>query len=906
MGTRWKWLLFLSALLWLTGCGGGGNESTGTTAQAVRLIALRSTVTSETVEGAAIATELAVETQTNLDTGFYVEFEETNGHLVEDLVLNDTPSGVVARLTMRPMPAGRYDSQIVVRACRDQGCTQPLAQVLVVPLQLTVLPNLVVDSTVNLSRTGQDPAPQITVPVTIPDALKGQAINIDFESSRMHVMAVEFDGAALRITTTQQRAGTYTGSVRLYAPSDLRYHADVAVTYTVLPPPGGEMLMAVTPSDSSLVLGQGEVATRRVHLQRPTWTSTLEGPFINDYRHLTRVRALGNDDYEVTFDASGQVPSVGYVSIGFSAGDNSDSASSTFNVTIASAYRIAGFDVPVLRTTTQSADLRLSTAVQTIDGQPARWTASTDTPWLRLTTASGTTGQTALAFEIDSTRLPTPPASLADRPIGQITLTLPDRPGVLPLILDLPLNDFLPRLYMAGAQVLVGSSGWIHVAGTGLGMVSGHLLGTPGALKVSGARLVQAEIRADERYFGDMSVLAVLVADAVPGQPITVRAETPLLATQVTVQVEAAPQVPTGHTALPAGRYRPVQYAPGQNALYTASQDRVMRWSHDSSGWRLTSVTLPGVIDVALRSDETVLYALNRQQELLALDPVTLVEQRRTTLYSDSAAYDENTPTDLRTFAYSADARAHATKVGIGTLTGYTGVDWLYPSDPIDLTNAPRWGGPGHSLVCATTSSSGMVRSPAGQALLWVHPTCGTRVYRPAVRQWVDWFSSVPAEQPLAVSDDGHTAIARSGRVRTMDGHWRDLPATLPATQVAGGYGLTADGRFALVYGYRLASESGGTRAREATLWLIDLQAVTPVAQAVPLPDAVGCTAPTTADACRHTASISVAEGDRSAFVIGPLGMAALSLGSVLDAPTTPQVQAQSRRTNQRRSIRIR
>lgn len=915
MGTRWKWLFFLSMTLLLTGCGGGGgggNDLTGSTdplpdAQTVRLIAQRATVTAETVEGTVITTELAVETETDLDTGFYVEFEETNGHLVENLVLSDTPSGVVARLTMRRIPAGRYDSQIIVRACRDQGCTQPLARVLVVPLQLTVRPNLVVDSTVNLSRTGQAPAPQITVPVTIPDALKGQAINMDFESSRMHVMAVEFDGAALRITTTQQRAGTYTGSVRLYAPSDLRYHADVAITYTVLPPPGGEMPMTVTPSDiTSLVLGQGEVATRRVHLQRPTWTSALEGPVLYDERNMTRVRALGNDDYEVTFDASSQEPKSGYVSLRFTAGGDTDAretVDATFIVKVDSAYGVPGFAVPTLRTTTQPEELRISTPVLALDGRATRWTATTETPWLRLTTASGTTGQTALAFEIDPARLPPPTPGLA----GQITLAL-DRAGVPPLTLDVPIVDVIPRMYMASQQVLVGSSGWIHVAGSSFGMISGHLLGTPGALKVSGARLVKAEVRTDGRYFGDMSVLAVQVADAVQGQPITLRVDTPLLPTQVTVQVEAATRVPTGMTTLPTGRYRPAQYAPGQNALYTAGNDRVLRWSHNGTGWHLTSVELPGVIDVALRPDESVLYAVNDRQELLALDPVTLVERRRTLRsaeFGDIGDYDPDTPIDQRALVYSADTRPYATRAYTWWSVRYTSADWLYPPDQMDLTDSPRWGGPGYGERCEG-ASNGLVRSAGGQALLWVLPTCGIKVYRPTVRDWVDWYSSSSQEQPVAVSDDGNTAITRTGRVRSSDGQWRDLPASLPSDQVAGGYGLTADGRFALVYGYRLVSESGGTRARAANLWLIDLQAASPVAQAVPLPDAVGCTMPTTADTCRHAVTISVAEGDRSAFVVGPQGMAGLSLGSVLDAANAPQVQAQSRRANLRRSIRIR
>jgi hypothetical protein len=63
------------------------------------------------------------------------------------------------------------------------------------------------------------------------------------------------------------------------------------------------------------------------------------------------------------------------------------------------------------------------------------------------------------------------------------------------------------------------------------------------------------------------------------------------------------------------------------------------------------------------------------------------------------------------------------------------------------------------------------------------------------------------------------------------------------------------------------------------------LQAPPSVAAVVPLTDAVGCTATLVAgELCEHGANVTVAPGDASAFVLGPRGVAAVSLAEPVAA----------------------
>jgi hypothetical protein len=219
---------------------------------------------------------------------------------------------------------------------------------------------------------------------------------------------------------------------------------------------------------------------------------------------------------------------------------------------------------------------------------PARWTAVSALPWLRLLRATGITGVDTLDMEIDPTLLSSTDFVTA----GTIDVSI-DTPGTLSLPFSVGVRDTRPS-FQRGTAALVGNRGRIYIDGV---IRTDSAAIDPGILHVTGAVLQQARYLTDTRFIGDVSVLAVDVTGAVAGQPIVVRALGPLVDTALTTAVEAPTRVPTGYLSLPYGAYRPPQYAPTLDALYFAGSGTVYRWAHDASSWTLTQVAVPAALD---------------------------------------------------------------------------------------------------------------------------------------------------------------------------------------------------------------------------------------------------------------------------------------------------------------------
>jgi hypothetical protein len=899
MQVRWMRAAALALLLAAAGCGGGGGGGEGLPGDApggdvtgvVTIEFTPTEISTFNVEGQPTSTPaFAVVNYTGTGTVYFV-FEELNGVVVDvkgSLSLNT----LAVNLHLNPaLPPGIHTTEVLLHACLDENCERPLRSPARLPLRFEVQPNIGLPAALALQRAGREAAPAATVPVTVPAAAGPLLMQVS--SLRPEAFDVVFDGSQLQVRTRQERAGTYRATVLLQSEIDVRYRRTMEITYTVDPPPGGEQELLVSERWVYVTLQQGTTATRRIQVTRPTWTDVLDPPELLGATGLLQLRDLGNDEFEVTLDGRGQALESYSSSIALTAGPTGGRAVVTYNTSVVAAfYALDGLGAE-LHLASTPADLRRTTPVLTFDGVPQRWSASSNTPWLRLVTTQGTTGVDDLVAEIDPAALP----AMGSGESGEVVLSI-DRPGTTPFVLRPSVSLRIPRLQFAGMRALAGDHGRLYVEGHILqNLTVGSSVGG-GALKVAGARLVDAAIVTDHRFVGDVSVLRVDVADAVPGRDIVVRVESPLMPSQVSVAVEAPAAVPAGHAVLPFGSYRPPQYAPGLDALYFAGSDSVYRWAHDATSWRLESVASPGVIDVAVRPDEQVLYTINGALGVHGLDPVTLAETGQGALHQvmpdfDDSDFDPEAPIQQRALAYSADFRPFAPKRRQAVTGLQQGVDWLMPATTGDLLSTPRWGGPGNVMENQQSGgalAAGVVRSAGGHAVLAQYPSGGLRLYRPEARAWVG-HGSVPANVPLvAVSEDAAVTVASDGTLRNGTSV-RRLSYLMPDTHdAAGGYGLTPDGRFALMYGYRVAFEAGMERARDATLWVVDLRGdpdepvqQLPLLAALPLPDAVGCIGPLAAgEFCHHTASVVVTEDAASAFVAGPRGVVAVALPDVV------------------------
>lgn len=883
MGSRLRaWAVCALALL-LGACGGGGGGGDGAPDAGLEGVATAAFESPEGTVTQVAGHRLRVAVRATIrytgTAALYVVLEESGG-LAVDGTLGASGGTVDAELTFDARPAGRYETQLRLRTCFDAACARPAGPPGLMTLWYEVTPNIEAPARIVLERSGREPAPAARIPVRIPAAAGAVAMQV--ETSNRDQFGIVFDGGELAVTTRQERAGTYRARVTFENPADTRYRASIDVEYTVHAPEGGERPLQLSDTRFELYLSQGQTATRRVSLTRSTWTDALGTPTVWQPDSPCTVQPLGGDVYDIAVDTAGRPAGTHYCTVLVPEGPTGDGG--RVEVIVQVGYAIA-LETPLSLTVQPAStvtDLRMRSAVLSADPGPQRWSARSLTPWLAVVTPSGTTGIDALVVEVDAAAVP----RLGRAETAEVEIRS-DRPGTLPMVVNVAVGSMIPRLDHASARTIVGSRARLYFEGF-MPEYHGSALLNSGAIQVEGARLLDAVMLNDARFFGRQAVLRVDVDQAQPGRDVTVRVEAPLSPSQKRFAVEAPAAVPAGHAALPAGRYRPVSYGPGLDAVYFAGEGRVYRWRHAGGSWQLDSAALPGVIDATLRPDEATLHA-TAGRDVVALDPLTLTQTGRATLPSDAPVFgdfDLTPPDGLRALAHAADLRAFASKRGSGLSGDRTGAAWLWGEGTVDIAAAVAWGGPGTGLSGPATGS-GLVRSVSGGALVSVYGPASAEVYLAEARAPVAMSGPFPPARVAAVSDNGRRVVFADGSWRDGDVLYGSVANLLTAGHVAGGYALDGAGSFAFVYAYRIADEGGTERARDAALWVIDLRGGAPaVAATLPLSDAVGCTAQRLPDeACRHDGLVTIADGAASAFVIGPHAVAALPLPAAVAVP---------------------
>jgi hypothetical protein len=869
--------LVLAALVVLAACGGGGDDATSSGQVTIRF--LSSPIDLVVLEGEPARAPFSGEVVNTTDHSVYLGLGES-GSLIDDVV-NPVVSGsyVAGDIVFRNMGVGVHETELILRACTDATCGADEVAPVRLPIRLTVQPNINITGTTELQRTGREPAPATVLALSVP--VEAGGVRLQFERND-GPFEVTLQGEALRVQTQAWRAGTYRATVLVIGVGNSRYRRSVDLVYTVLGPPGGEVPLSVTfTGNRHLSLAQGERVTQRLRVTRPSWTDEFDEPVVGVANSGFSLTAIGNDEYELTADAGGKVPGIYSTVVHFRAGPWGGSTDFFVSMDVDAPLALPSSLSTRLTFESTLADLRLSSSVVVRDGAAVPWTATTSVPWLRLINASGLTGVDALVVEVDAAALPNLPFQAE----ADILITL-DRPGTLPFRATAVVVNEIPRLDAAGTKVMVGSSGTVYIEGS---IMSDSPPMSWSALRVQGAQLAQASVVADRRFLGMVAVLKFDFTGAVPGRDITVGIDFPLMPSQVTISVEAPVAVPAGYVTLPYGAYRPARYAAGMDSLYFASPGRAHRWSHAGGAWQLASQDVAGLIDLAPSPDERQIHGVAASQ-VIALAQTTLAELSRSDFYRDpvfpeGGIVDATLSSPMNAFVYSADYRAFASKRYVNNgVDGGAVMGWLRAGSKTDLTQSPRWGDPGMGF--GSPLFAGILRSPGGHTLLTVLPDAPYRLYSAAQRLDSEAGTLPVGVRPVAVNDTGNRVIGSDGRLYAQSMVLADLAALLPSDRLASGYALSGDGRFALVYAYRVAEEGGSQRARDAALWVIDLRAAmsgaATVAATVPLLDAVGCTAALVGEeTCHHQAALTVTEGFGSAFVLGPRGVAAVTLPEV-------------------------
>ena len=906
--------LALWAAVGLTACGGGGGGGSASGVQGN----VPGGFSAQFTPASLAATELeglvpqgiAIQAQLNHsglgDLAIFVSYDDSIVSDVSGFLDNGTLSGTV--ILRGDLPPGTYDTEIRISACLDEACAQEAqGSPARVPLRFVVKPNVQVQRQLQLGRTGAEAAPAASLPVTVP--AEAGALTLQVSAGRPDAMAISFDGSQLRVQTAQLPAGIYTATATLQSASDPRYARSVDIRYTVNPPAGGEVALSISPTDNNVFLPQAGRETRQLLVTRPSWTDAWDGPSLFDDQHLLALTDRGAGRYDLTFDAA-NLPTGSYSpTVCFSAGPTGGTACQSFTVSVGAAFYLdtRGPDFDAAST---AADLQWTHTIVTADGVTNRWTAVSKSPYLRVLQGSGRTGIDPLQVALDPAALQLPVTGYS-LPI-EVSI---DRAGTLPDTFFLEASNGIPTLQRRSPAVLVGTAGRVYLEGTGIDSVGSVL---PAWLQVSGAAVGRVQVLSDTRFLGSVSVLALDLSGAVPGQPVTVRVNSALKPTQVQFAVQSPLRAPPAFQALPFGAYRPLQYAPGLDAAFFSSDGVAYRWRRTGATWTLAQSAQPGLIDVALGGDEQNLFAIDAGQ-IVALDPLTFARRSAGAFTDDfqrASGFDSAAPPGMRALAFAADGRSMASL--IAEFAGTTGrgaglvCSWAPFGDttlPL-LTSAPTSCDPGQRLRdIGSATGSGMARSANGGAVVAVDADGVISIYDTALRQWASGGFSVlrlaAGQTAAAVNDAGTRILAGDGALYDPFGlRFGSLASVVPSTHLASGYGLTSDGRYGLVYGVRLTGAGTAQRAADATLWVVDLTnvappsgvATAPVVATIALPSAVGCTAaPVAGETCLHTASVTVAPGDGTAFVLGPRGVLAVPLpAAVATAALVPSPAGRS------------
>lgn len=369
----------------LVACGGGGGGSSNpsatpssqgavnggapTAAFAPALLNL-SSVEGVQAEGRFVAT---ITTPTGTD--YWVGAEE-NGQLVvsgDAQFTSDTTFEVVLQFT-GDLPAGAYESEILLHLCRDQNCASEFeGSPYKVPVRYAIKPNIHVPSTSALKRSGRDAAPSDVLHVDIP-AEAGHVTAQLVDASSYGVINASLSGADLNISTAQAKAGTYTAKILLQSDSDSRYRRTVDVSYVVSAPAGGEIALSADQPSLDFNVKQGGGASARVKVKRPTWTDVWTPPALLNAPGVFSLKDLGNDEFEVSINAAGAASGTYQTVLRFDAGATGGRLDIPVSATVNGVFSVgAGKPFPTLWVTDTSTEqvLLASARVDTYDGVAA-------------------------------------------------------------------------------------------------------------------------------------------------------------------------------------------------------------------------------------------------------------------------------------------------------------------------------------------------------------------------------------------------------------------------------------------------------------------------------------------------------------------------------------------------------
>ncbi len=261
------------------------------------------------------------------------------------------------------------------------------------------------------------------------------------------------------------------------------------------------------------------------------------------------------------------------------------------------------------------ATLTGSDTIHLAGGPSATWTATTATPWIHLTRATGDTG-TALTYTVDLVALADLP-NFSDQ-AGSITVSVPSTP-ITPVSFNVTLRKAFPEVTSLGPDLLVtGQASALTLRGKGFSALADAAarLSTPGmtpsAVHVLGDTELTLQVTPATAATIPIGFTNALGLDPAAS---TLRVITP--------QTYSYAAIPTN------GNKRAIAFDAQRQAVYAANVDgeTLVRFRYQASTWNVDAVSVPSILDAGMAPGGTSIVVTATPGRLRLLSPDDLSTQ---------------------------------------------------------------------------------------------------------------------------------------------------------------------------------------------------------------------------------------------------------------------------------------
>lgn len=610
--------VFLAFLL--AACGGGGGGSGGGSSASgggsFRVALDRSTVSFTFLEGSPSAGQTIVATvQGNVPDPIYVGAVLEGNALESYIPTQFTSNGAQFQLRPKNMPPGIYTGRVLVYACSDQFCTNPIGGTpLAVNYRVEVRSALKVSPAGGLwmdVTSGNTGASSFTV--QLPAGADRFTATVASGSEWLVLGAA--NGLEQPVGARSMPPGYYYGEIRVQAQDQI---VPVHVRYAVDVPNTGYRDLGAAPT--SLTFGAVEntaAPAQQLNVTLASWMGA-RGELQYEIQPVSglsgwlslRPNATG---YEVTASA------VGLAKGSYSANLRIFHPQRSYDpVVVPVSFTIgqglvqpAGRQLKVTATTTE-VQLAGSAAIDLASGPPVNWTATVNRPWLRLTRSSGASG-TPVAYAVDLPQL----AAMANFSADTATVTVtPAAAGMTPVSFDIALTKEIPELHFAGPYLVVaGKAAQVRLRGRGL--VADAPLST--YLDNGGTNPTSVVRVSDSQLLMQLPGLAA--------GSYVLRFKNALGFTPDQVRIQAvAPRTYAAAAVATGGHPMTMVYDAAREAVFMADMEaqKLVRLKHDGTGgWTRSTVPFAGgVRNLGMAPDGSSLVVASNAVSLV--DPDTL------------------------------------------------------------------------------------------------------------------------------------------------------------------------------------------------------------------------------------------------------------------------------------------